>query len=405
MQHINLSAGVRSNLLSLQNTAALLERTQTRLSTGQKVNGPLDNPAAFFTAQGLNARANDLTSLVTGKQNAIKTITAASKGIEALTNTMESMLGMVRQAMQDPNQSVNRKNFLVNSGMFTDVSISLTWGEEVHKFTAGELELTGDQAERTTKIANAINNSSSLNELGVTASVVGDPGGEELQIENASGRIIEFTGADAAAMLGNGNLNVLVVADDKSNFADSRRTLMNQFNELRTEFDAIARDATFNGNNILMGGVINLAFNELTGASRNSFEVRAKKADGEAFGPVNADRIIKRRQGDAPTSEGVAETFASNHRLGKLATSMQAGMSELRSLSQQLGTSQTIIENRQNFTKELINTLRAGADGLILADMNEEAANNLALQTKQQIGQSALSLAIRSDQSILDLLR
>ena len=99
MQQINLSAGVRSNLLSLQNTASLLERTQTRLSTGRKVNGPLDNPAAFFTAQGLNARANDLTSLVSGKQNALKTITAASQGIEALTSTMESMLGIVRQSI------------------------------------------------------------------------------------------------------------------------------------------------------------------------------------------------------------------------------------------------------------------------------------------------------------------
>ncbi len=80
-------------------------------------------------------------------------------------------------------------------------------------------------------------------------------------------------------------------------------------------------------------------------------------------------------------------------------------MSELRSLSSQLGTAQTIVENRESFTKEMVNTLQAGADGLTLADMNEEAANNLALQTKQQLGQSALGLAIQNDQSILQLLR
>ena len=62
MSDIVLSAGVRSNLLQLQQTSELITRTQTRLATGKRVNSALDNPINFFTAQGLSVRANDLNA-------------------------------------------------------------------------------------------------------------------------------------------------------------------------------------------------------------------------------------------------------------------------------------------------------------------------------------------------------
>ena len=69
---IVLSAGVRSNLLALQNTASLMAQTQQRLSTGKKVNSALDNPINFFTAASLNNRAGDIGSLLDSVGNAIK---------------------------------------------------------------------------------------------------------------------------------------------------------------------------------------------------------------------------------------------------------------------------------------------------------------------------------------------
>jgi flagellin len=60
---ISLTAGMRSNLLSLQNTVTLLNRTQSRLSTGKKVNSALDNPVSFFAAQALNSRASTIDGL------------------------------------------------------------------------------------------------------------------------------------------------------------------------------------------------------------------------------------------------------------------------------------------------------------------------------------------------------
>ena len=61
------------------------------------------------------------------------------------------------------------------------------------------------------------------------------------------------------------------------------------------------------------------------------------------------------------------------------------------------------MQNRQNFTKQMINTLQTGADELTLADTNEEGANMLALQTRQQLSITALSLASQSNQAVLRL--
>ena len=73
LSNVTLSAGVRQNLMSLQSTADLMSLTQNRLATGKKVNSALDNPANFFTASALNARAGDLNGLMDAMSNAIQT--------------------------------------------------------------------------------------------------------------------------------------------------------------------------------------------------------------------------------------------------------------------------------------------------------------------------------------------
>jgi flagellin-like hook-associated protein FlgL len=100
MSAVTLSAAVRSNLLSLQNTAALLDTTQTRLATGNKVNSALDNPTSYFTASSLNSRASDLGNLLDGVSNAIQTIQAASDGISSITKLVQSAQATANQAQQ-----------------------------------------------------------------------------------------------------------------------------------------------------------------------------------------------------------------------------------------------------------------------------------------------------------------
>ena len=100
MSDIVLSAGVRSNLLQLQQTSDLITQTQTRLATGKRVNSALDNAINFFTAQGLDNRANDLSALLDSMSNAINTIQAANNGITAITKLVQSAQSLVSQANQ-----------------------------------------------------------------------------------------------------------------------------------------------------------------------------------------------------------------------------------------------------------------------------------------------------------------
>src|SRR5947209_7804072 len=97
---ITLSAGVRQNLLSLQNTAALSATTQNRLATGKKVNSALDNPSNFFTSQALSDRASDLNSLLDSIGQATKTLDAANNGITSITQLVQSAKSIAQQARQ-----------------------------------------------------------------------------------------------------------------------------------------------------------------------------------------------------------------------------------------------------------------------------------------------------------------
>jgi flagellin-like hook-associated protein FlgL len=78
-------------------------------------------------------------------------------------------------------------------------------------------------------------------------------------------------------------------------------------------------------------------------------------------------------------------------------------MGKLRSHASSFGSNLSIVENRTDFTKNMINTLETGASNLTLADTNEEAANLLALQTRQQLSSTALSMASQADQAVLRL--
>src|SRR5471032_2724684 len=100
MSGIVLSASVRQNLLSLQSTADLLATTQSRLSTGKKVNTALDNPTNFFTAQSLDNRANDINNLLDGIGNGVQVLQAANTGITSLQKLVDTAKSIANQVLQ-----------------------------------------------------------------------------------------------------------------------------------------------------------------------------------------------------------------------------------------------------------------------------------------------------------------
>jgi flagellin len=99
MNDISLTTGMRSNLLSLQGTVDLLNRTQNRLSSGKKVNTAIDNPVSFFASQALTARASGIDALKDGMGQAIQTIQAADKGIKAITAMIEQAKGLAQSGL------------------------------------------------------------------------------------------------------------------------------------------------------------------------------------------------------------------------------------------------------------------------------------------------------------------
>src|SRR4051812_5964442 len=92
--NVSLSAGMRSNLLLLQNITTNQTRVQERLATGNKINSALDGANAFFQARGLNTRASDLSSLKDAMGQGISTISAADKGITSILSLMEQAKGL-----------------------------------------------------------------------------------------------------------------------------------------------------------------------------------------------------------------------------------------------------------------------------------------------------------------------
>ena len=104
MSGIVLSASVRQNLLSLQSTASLLATTQNDLATGNKVNTALDNPTEYFTAQGLNNRASDISNLLDGIGNGVQVLQAANTGITSLQSLVANAQSIANQVLQSPDR-------------------------------------------------------------------------------------------------------------------------------------------------------------------------------------------------------------------------------------------------------------------------------------------------------------
>jgi len=493
---VNLSKAVRSNLLSLQSTAASMAKTQSKLATGLKVNSALDNPSSFFTASALNSRAGDMANLMDSMSSGIKTIEAADNGLKSITKTVESMQSTLRQARQD--KSFKTSSYEINLGATpagteqlslsggavgsAAVNVNLTTttntaaavsdsgsvgglttastlaaagvtisgastitvgdgtttntfnvtntatqtvgdlinsinGNSALKVTAsidssGQFTLTADDntvgiatggtattgptgiaattaapaavnvntAKTVDALVTEINANTSLN-----SAVRASNDGGKLRIENQSTSALDVGGVSTAGQL-TGAANSVEIGGN-----DVRKNLAKQFNDLRDQLDKFADDASFNGINLLRGDKLKLTFNE-TGTS--TIEIQAKDESGAATSVNNTALGI-----DTVTDAD----FDSDAGIDAKLDVLKGSLDSLRSQSSTFGSNLSVVENRQDFTKNMINTLETGAANLTLADTNEEAANLLALQTRQQLSSSALSMASQADQAVLRL--
>ena len=264
---ISLTAGMRANLISLQGTVELLNRTQERLATGKKINSALDGPTAYFASQSLLARASDLAVLKDGMGQAIQTIKAADAGIKGITALIEAAKGLAQSA----------------------------------------------------------------------------------RTEDSTGR------ADLAT----------------------------QFGALMSQIDDLATDSGYQGTNLLDDDDLTVDFNE---DATSSLTVSGFDASSSGLGIAAA-----------------AGSWASDANIDAAVTDLDEAISTLRTEATTLSSNLNVVTTREDFTTNMIKALTEGSDKLTLADMNEEGANMLMLQTRQALGVTALSLSAQAAQSVLRL--
>ena len=118
---ISLTAGMRANLVALQNTASLTQSTQQHLSTGKKVNSALDNPLEYFASQNMITQANTLASYNDGMSNAIQTIQAANQGITGIESLVQQAQSLAQSAMATTNTTSQANLATQYSSLMTQI--------------------------------------------------------------------------------------------------------------------------------------------------------------------------------------------------------------------------------------------------------------------------------------------
>ena len=379
MSDITLTAGIRQNLLSLQQTSADLTTTQEQLATGKKVNSAADNPSSYFTSQNLTNNANSLSALLDQIGQGQQTINAATDGLTGISSLLQQALATVQQAQQS-SQTAG-----ATTGSVTVTASTVT--------TAGTLDiLVGTTtygiaiatSETASAIEAAINATTGLGSSGaVTASDTGP--GEIVLTANSGSTPFSVVANATSTTLG------LTTSTSTNNAvygtSSTRATLQSNYNGLLSQINQLAGDAKYNGVNLLYGDSLTIDFNS-AGTSALTITGVTFNAAGLGLGTI---------------SGAGAGSFHDDFALGTAATDINAAITQVQTQTETFGTNSGVIGTRQTFTTNLINTLQTGASNLVVADQNEASANLLTEQTQQQLEISALSIANQANQSVLKL--
>jgi len=379
---VNLSASIRTNLLSLQRTNALFERTSERLSTGLKVNSALDGASSFFSARSLNNRAGDLTALKDGMGQAIQTLKAADKGIESLTDLVSQAKTIAEQAKEASAQiskiqssaaaSTTNVATTLLSAAFTAVSttntliIAVNGGQTVTvAFTATDtIQSTLDSITAVDSNVTATYNTST----------------DKIEIAATAGLEITVSGSNPANFGIAAGTTVFGSTGSGSDITD----LEADFEKVLAEMNKLYQDAGYKGINLLNGNDLTVTTNE--NSTTLSITSSTLNVTGLGFTAATA-------------------TWTTSAAIDTSISEAATALSTLRTAASGFSTDLGLLQTREGFTQDLISTLEAGAGLLVNANLEEESANLLALQTRQALGTSSLSFANQSQQSVLQLFR
>jgi len=401
LNDISLTSGMRSNLVQLQATVTLLDRTQERLATGKKVNTPLDNPINYFAAQGHLTRASDIAQYKDGMAEGVQTIQAANAGIKGIQGLIESARSLAQSALaSNPNQlgfSVTTAfavGDIITIGGKAYTAVQSAAGASGTYFVIGESGVSATETDSALSIDEQV---ASLAAKINSTSESGQFGEGDLKASNSGARITLQSKALDKAITGTTVITSLSsatgVIDIDDEVTTERGVLATQYENLLSQIDTLATASGYKGNNLLTKDTLSVTFE---GGSIAVKGFNAYVSDLE----VNTTGFAKASL--APTS-GPNTAWALSKDIKVDIGNMDKGITKLKQEASKLSSAISVISIQQDFATSKINLLYKGADNLTSADTNEEGANMLMLQTRQALSTTALSLSSQASQSVLRL--
>ena len=465
---------MKSALLSLQSTQKLYDTTQERLTSGQKVSKPSDDPAAYYAAATLNNRADALEGRLDNMDQAVEAIAAADNGISAMTSVLSSMTALVESALSSSeddtatraalgkkfNDLLRQLSTLANDSAYGGVNLlngetlTVQMGEKYNDSTfnvqgfyvagverdpntsTGEVEGLLSQnipadwgaagATNATTYAFALNiveNPTSIvgiQSFGSGSAVATEVGGAISSID-AIAASVATSAAEAgqnladlqAAIQGMGTYNagagtVTVTSDSGIVFTYTLAT-SDTVDGTLTVADSTGADITATAGATLdkADGAIYDTLSSLIAVESGVYDQTALAAGWAATSTTTLDAAGATLSNFTLDGWEVnwadVDTYVAG--LSTVLNQIEQVKEVLETRSKLLSFDQSTITLRQDYTSEFINTLQEGADSLTLADLNEESANLLSLETSQSLAVQAMSLANTQMQNVLRLLQ
>jgi flagellin len=349
--------------------------------TGTDIATAITNQVGVSAGVSASYANNALTVTSTGTAGASDAVT-----IGTFSSGNASQLGLAAQASVTDNGSnlvaADSVSFSLAVDGASPTTITIDAAAVTAYNTANNASLSAS-ALSAQNVADIINHQSGPNVASVVSGAL-----TFTSTTTGTGSSIAITGYSASATAGStgiaNNSDTGSASSTTSGVNPKRAELVNTYNDLLGQIDALAKDASFNGVNLLNGDDLSVLFNE----------------DGSSS--LQIDGVTNTSTGLGLTALGTT-AFDTNTSINSTLDDLKASIDTLRSQSAKFGSNLSVVETRQDFTKQMISVLQTGAANLTLADTNEEAANVLALQTRQQLSSTALSLASQADQNVLRL--
>ena len=340
MSGISLNSGIRASLTQLSRTTAAFDQTTNRLATGKKVSSAIDNPTNFFASVNLNDRAEGLSSRLDSMGQAVQRIQAADNGISTIRSFISAMKGVVNNALGNTDSDARADLGKQFNELINQIG---TAAADSSYQGINLLNSANDDGESETVQFNETFDQSTLEVKGFSI---------EVGNYDSSTGVINSVGASAATVgIGGSDVTSITVAGVGAGGQGAALVISTQDNATASGVQGYGT-----GTNTMGGGTIDWA--------KSSY-----KTD-----------------------------------LANVISQLETYDNELKTQASALANNLSTITTREEFSTNMINTLTEGADKLTLADLNEEGANLLALQTQNQLATQSLSLASQQSQSVLQLI-